>query len=90
MPISLRPAANTVIYFHSLAQYTNVYSDKECHDAGMMRGASRSQETNDGARRRRRPLNITCEVRVLQRSRDSVGVRSSADTTEDSYALQQA
>ncbi len=55
MPISLRPAANTVIYFHSLAQYTDVYSDKECHDAGMMRGASRSQETNDGARRRRRP-----------------------------------
>lgn len=44
MPISLRPAANIVINYHSLAQYTWVYSDKECHDAGMMHGASRSQE----------------------------------------------
>lgn len=67
MPNSLRSATNTVIYYHSLAQYTEMYSDKECHDVGMMH---RCQPKLGNERRRPKAPStveiLTCEVRVLQ------------------------
>ena len=57
MPNSLRSAANTVIYYHSLAQYTEIYSDKECHDAGMMH----SCQPKPGNERRRPKAPSTVE-----------------------------